>query len=275
MNPNAELYSNASDGNRNWAANVLSTIDFKPGGYSNVLDIGCGSGEVTNTILSKLDNVEHLTAFDKYESMVDFARSKNPNPKIEYLVADLTDPDSYGADWRRKFDLVTSFMVLHWTPNQYKNLENIKRLLSVNGEVVLVLITSSMMVHMCDVDKLEKWSPYFQGFTPDWSLEPSWEEYSEWRSPDIVSGYRRMAESLGFAVKRCEITTRDYTFSDRESAKQWFGAILPHVKRIPESKLAEFMDDALGVYMRKVPVDENATLHMAASAVVVHLQIIS
>ncbi|XP_074661579.1 juvenile hormone acid O-methyltransferase-like [Tubulanus polymorphus] len=275
MNPNAELYSNASDGTRNWAANVLSTIDFKPGGYSNVLDIGCGSGEVTNTILSKLTNVEHLTAFDKYESMVEFARAKNPNPKIEYLVADVTDPDSYGADWRRKFDLITSFMVLHWTPNQYKNLENIKRLLSANGEVVLVLITSTTLVHMCDVAKLEKWSPYFQGFTPDWSFEPGWEEYSEYRSPDVVTGYRRMAESLGLTVKQCTTNNYEYVYSDLQSAKPWFSALLPHAKKIPESKLAEFMDDAFGVYMEKVPLGENGVIRMAASAIVAHLQKIS
>ncbi|XP_074646594.1 uncharacterized protein LOC141902662 [Tubulanus polymorphus] len=127
---------------------------------------------------------------------------------------------------------------------------------------------------MSEVAKLEKWSPYFHGFTPEWSYPSSgWEEFSDWRFPDEVTGYRRMAESLGFTVIQCTNTVDDITFPDLESAKGWFNAVMPHIKRIPESKLPEFMDDAIDLYRQKYPVDENGNLHTIGYAIAVHLQL--
>ncbi|XP_074646392.1 malonyl-[acyl-carrier protein] O-methyltransferase-like isoform X3 [Tubulanus polymorphus] len=220
MNPNAEKYSKNNNLPRIWTTNTLSLIKFQRNSYRNVLDIGCGSGEATDMLLSQI-KVENLIASDKYESMVEFARAKYPNPKIEYLVADVTKPDSFRLEWRQKFDLITSFLVLQWTPNQYSSLENIKSLLSPNGEVVISIpFGKEAFLRLGDVADLPKWSPYFQGFTAEWTYNPEWEEFSEWRFPDKETGYRRMAESLGFAVKQCTLQADgDHVFPDLQSAK--------------------------------------------------------
>ncbi|XP_074646391.1 juvenile hormone acid O-methyltransferase-like isoform X2 [Tubulanus polymorphus] len=274
MNPNAENYSKNNNPQRKWARNTLSLIEFQQNSYRNVLDIGCGSGEVTNILLNHINNVENLIAFDKHESMVEFARAKNPNPKIEYLVADVTKPDSFRPEWRQKFDLITSFIVLHWTPNQYSNLEHIKSLLSPNGEVVISIpFGKEAFSHLGDVADLPKWSPYFQGFTAEWTHNPEWEEFSEWRFPDKETGYRRMAESLGFTVKRCTLQVdQDLVFPDLQSAKGMIGAILPHSKRIPEGKFSEFMDDTIEIYLQHCPLNENGKVHVMHDVLVVHLQ---
>ncbi|XP_074653062.1 juvenile hormone acid O-methyltransferase-like [Tubulanus polymorphus] len=272
MNPTGQIYADNNDLQKKWAADILSSIEFRQNGYRNVLDIGCGSGEVTNTILNEINDVENVIAFDKNESMIEFARLKYPNPKIEYLVADVIKPDSFRPEWRQEFDLITSFFVLHWTPNQYSNLENIKSLLSPNGEIVFVLITSGDIGSISEVTKSEKWSPYFQGYTPEWSLEPGFEEYTEWRYPDAVTGYQRMAESLGFTVKQCTRTYIDYTHTDLQSAKGSSRAVLPHLERIPELKISEFMDDAFDLYLEKFPPDKNGKIHNTGYANIIHLQ---
>ncbi|XP_074658682.1 trans-aconitate 2-methyltransferase-like [Tubulanus polymorphus] len=272
MNPNAELYSNNNDCQKEWASRTLSSLELKQRAYKHVLDIGCGTGEVTNVLLNRINDVENLIAFDKLESMVKFARSENPNPKIEYVIADVTKPESFSPEWRQKFDLITAFLVFHWTPNQYSNLETIKSLLAPKGEVIILLLTAGTIEYMSEVAKLEKWSHYFEGYTAEWAYPSSgWEEFSDWRFPDEVTGYRRMAESLGFTVKQCTNSFADVTFPDIQSAKRWFCAILPQVNRIPESRLPEFMHDAVDMYTRKYPVDENGKLHSVASAIAVHL----
>ncbi|XP_074646000.1 juvenile hormone acid O-methyltransferase-like [Tubulanus polymorphus] len=274
MNPNAGFYSNNNDLQRTWATDILSSIAFQRNSYRNVLDIGCGSGEVTNILLNYVNNVENLIAFDKYESMVEFARAKNPNPKIEYLVADVTKPDSFRPEWRQKFDLITSFLVLHWTRNQYSNLENIKSVLSPNGEVIISIpFPQEAFLRLTEVANSAKWSPYFQGFTPEGPINPSWEEFSdEWRFSDGETGYRRMAESLGFTVKRCTVSLTDYVFPDPQSAKGMISAILPHSQRIPGYKLQEFMDDVLAMYLKRCPMDENGKIHYKKDVLVVHLE---
>ncbi|XP_074641266.1 juvenile hormone acid O-methyltransferase-like [Tubulanus polymorphus] len=219
MDADGEAYSNNSDLQKQLATDILSSNEFQQNRYRNVLDIGCGSGEVTNILLEKIDVVENLIAFDKSESIVEFARSKNPNPKIEYSVADVTKPETFKPEWQQKFDLITSFQTLHWTRNQYKNLENIKSLLSPNGKVFVNMPHISSFVRVLDIMKIAKWSPYFQGFTPAWLFHPDWEEYSEWRYPDVPTGYRRMAESLGFTLKRFAETNDDFILPGRQCAK--------------------------------------------------------
>ncbi|XP_074659506.1 malonyl-[acyl-carrier protein] O-methyltransferase-like isoform X2 [Tubulanus polymorphus] len=255
MNPTGQLYSQNNGFSKRWATDVLSLIEFKQQGYTDILDIGCGTGEVTNVLLNQINNVEKIIAFDKNESMIELARSENSNPKIEYLVADVTKPESFRPEWRQKFDLITSFLVIHWTPNQYSNLETMKSLLAPNGEVILLMSTTSSI-----------------GFTPEWIYEPGWEEYTEWRYPDEVTGYRRMAESLGFTVKQCTNNSIDYVYPDLQSVKDAYRTYLPQAKRIPEAKISEIIDDAMDVFLTKFPLDENGKSHMIGDAFVMHLQ---
>ncbi|XP_074646873.1 uncharacterized protein LOC141902852 [Tubulanus polymorphus] len=127
-------------------------------------------------------------------------------------------------------------------------------------------------LHATKVTNLAKWSPYFQGFTPEGPTNPSWEEFSEWRFPDEETGYRRMAESLGFTVKRCTVSLSDYVFPDHQSAKGMISSILPHSQRIPDFKLQEFMDDVLEMYLERCPLDENGKIHHIKDMLVVHLE---
>ena len=46
----------------------------------------------------------------------------------------------------------------------------------------------------------ERWSDYLKDFVPKWRHTPGWERFNEWRRPEPVEGYRRLATDSGFHV---------------------------------------------------------------------------
>ena len=65
MNPDAAaLYSKNHPGLQHWDRDVLSKIDFLCGEYGRIIDVGCGTGEVTNILQQKFPDAT-IVAFDK------------------------------------------------------------------------------------------------------------------------------------------------------------------------------------------------------------------
>lgn len=66
---------------------IAYLADIKEG--SNVIDIGCGTGIMTDHILEY--NPSHLLGVDISEGMVDIAKSKFSDPRLEFITADIFD----------------------------------------------------------------------------------------------------------------------------------------------------------------------------------------
>ena len=64
---------------------------FEVGGGENVLDVGCGTGNLTRKILERLNDAGRVTAVDVSDHMVELAREKNRDSRASFLVADVTD----------------------------------------------------------------------------------------------------------------------------------------------------------------------------------------
>lgn len=94
-----------------------------------ILDLGCGTGELTQEIAKSGASV---IGFDQSETMIERAKSKNGN--IEYIVGDIT---SYKSS--EEYDAVFSNAVLHWVTNQEEALSNVYGILKPNGRFVAEL----------------------------------------------------------------------------------------------------------------------------------------
>ena len=93
----------------------------------NILDVGCGSGRVTQLLNSSLKpNTIH--AIDKSDSMINEAKKK-------YNYTGITFENSSIEDYcnNRKYDLIISNSSFLWFSNFKVALDNIKNLLANNG----------------------------------------------------------------------------------------------------------------------------------------------
>lgn len=78
----------------------------------HVLDVGCGTGHLAVAVLERSPSAI-VDGIDLAAVYIDYARSRNPNPRLEFCVGDacaLAYPDSM-------FDCVLSLLVLHFVPS--------------------------------------------------------------------------------------------------------------------------------------------------------------
>ena len=63
-------------------------VELGVGGDETVLDVGCGTGNLTSSLLDRLGPQGRVLALDLVPAMIEIARCKNPDPRVEWHVAD-------------------------------------------------------------------------------------------------------------------------------------------------------------------------------------------
>ncbi len=107
-------------------ADVLALLNAQPG--ENILDLGCGDGQLTARIVAAGASV---TAIDASPQMVEAARLRGLN-------AHLVDAQALDLNpaFDRAFDAVFSNAVLHWISDQHSLLSGIHKTLVPGGRLV-------------------------------------------------------------------------------------------------------------------------------------------
>ncbi|MEX0962064.1 MAG: class I SAM-dependent methyltransferase [Simkaniaceae bacterium] len=96
-----------------------------------VLDLGCGQGPLAR----KLPNATEYLGIDLSPSLIQFAKSKNPNPKIKFMCADATKPLKLEKDFTDAFMI----LCLQNMKNPEGALKNAYKALAPQGRLFLVL----------------------------------------------------------------------------------------------------------------------------------------
>ena len=65
MNVDPELYARYNGAQQVLARQLLADVNFTRDSYDRMVDVGCGTGEVTNMIQGRFPNATILEAFDK------------------------------------------------------------------------------------------------------------------------------------------------------------------------------------------------------------------
>ncbi len=106
---------------------ALELVELLPVNSSYVLDVGCGSGKVSELFYKKTSPLE-MIAIDKSFEMFKEAVSLHKSTKINYKNYNIEN-----ISFKKKFDVIISNSSLQWFKNIKTSLSNIQAHLSDNG----------------------------------------------------------------------------------------------------------------------------------------------
>ncbi len=175
--------------------------EFNP---KNILDLGCGNGNVTSTLVKSFPNSKY-TLLDASLEMLRLCKKRFEHYKIEYI-------ESYFNDFEYKknnYDLIVAgFSLHHCDSNEKKELfQKIHKSLKKEG----VFSCTDLMISKNNPEHsklLQEWKVFVDSNFPD---EEKWkwlkEHYDEFDKPDNFKDQIEWLKNAGF--KNIKITTKE------------------------------------------------------------------
>jgi trans-aconitate 2-methyltransferase len=127
----ARTYDRVADPMTRWGSVVLERLPLV--GNERVLDAGCGTGRVTESLLDRLPT-GHVIALDGSPAMIDGARDRLARfgDRVTYLVADLGQPIPIEGS----VDAILSTATFHWVPDHEALFAHLAAVLRPGGRLV-------------------------------------------------------------------------------------------------------------------------------------------
>ncbi|WP_232702058.1 class I SAM-dependent methyltransferase [Halobacterium wangiae] len=187
---NTETYDGSHSFVFEYGEAVVSLLDPQAG--ERVLDVGCGTGHLTDAIA---DSGADVVGVDNAEAMLAEARSAYPDH--EFVHGDARD-----LAFDESFDAVFSNAALHWIPDQDSVLESVASVLHPGGRFVAELGGTGNVSAIVDAvfAELER-----RGY----------ERSHPWYFPS-VGEYASLLETHGFEVRYAVLFDRPTELDDGE-----------------------------------------------------------
>ena len=204
-------------------------------GDERVLDVGCGDGRVTESVLERLQHGS-LVGVDPSLSMVEAARRRLASSGR----ATIELGDAATLDYHEEFDLVVSFNALHWELRWRQALHRIRDALRTGAGALLVQVCDGERPSLEDVVMqtcaAPRWSASFAGFAaPFVHVEPD--------------AYVEAARASRFAVDRAKVDDLRWDFGSRAAFAAWCAAgMVSWTSRLAGDQNQAFVDDVVSAY---------------------------
>lgn len=244
-----EEYSNNSTAQFTLAEEILQSVPFC--GDENVLDLGCGDGQVTDLIAQKYLLHGKIIGLDLSSSMLQTAKAKyQQQDRVEFRWGDA----QYFA-YEEYFDLIFSFSALHWAPDQYAVWRNIKQHLKVGGKAFISLNPApydpDLSQAIAKTIRKEHWSQYFIGFQ-EIAVMPEM----------TIEQYQNIVLQQGLRVEECTKSTRHLFFENQSQLHGSIRSWLPHVAQVPDVKKDFFVKEIVDKYLQLTHQDGHQTVRL-------------
>jgi trans-aconitate methyltransferase len=220
MSWNAELYKEKHAFVFGHGNGLIEWLEPKEG--ENILDLGCGTGELTSQIAASGAKV---TGLDSSASMI--ASAQQHFPDVTFKVADATS-----FSLHEEFDAVFSNATLHWIRQQEKALDRIWNHLKPGGRLVLEMGGKGNVDDI--MGALEK------------AMQNKGYNYKAfWYFPS-VGEYTSLLEEYGFRVNQVHYFDRETELADPENAiVEWLQMFGAHFfEQVPEQDRLPILQEA-------------------------------
>jgi trans-aconitate 2-methyltransferase len=231
------------------ALEVLARLPLE--GDETVLDVGCGSGRVTEALLARLPRGE-VVALDANASMVAAAAARlarfvddengarTSTPSLQLHLGDVLE-----AELPSGLDAAFSTATFHWIRDHERLFARLRGALRAGGRLTAQCGGEGNITHLRgearEVIARDAYAEHFADFEPPWNY----------------AGAARTRERLlaaGFSSAQCWLEPAP---KQPEQAREFLSTIVlgPHVQHLPEDLRGPFMDEVLERLGEPVIVD--------------------
>lgn len=195
---NPKLYDNNHSFVSDYGSSLIELLN--PKSDEDILDLGCGTGDLANQIYIKSLNV---VGIDKSRQMINQANKKYPN--ITFSVQDIIN-----FSYSQPFNAIFSNATMHWIKQPEKALKNIYKYLKTGGRFVaefggkhnVQTITNEVIYQMRKLN-----------------INYDYEQFP-WYFPSIGE-YTTLMEEIGFTVIFAEYFDRPTPLVGEEGLSNW------------------------------------------------------
>ncbi len=203
-----------------------------------VLDAGCGSGRITETLIERLPR-GRVIAVDMSESMVAAARARL-GPGADIRRADLLE-----LELDEPVDAILSTATFHWIADHDALFRRLYGVLRPGGRLVAQCGGEENITKLrgraAMVMQREPYAERFRDFRPPWNYANAADTQARLRA-------------AGFATAECWLTEAP---TEPEHPREFLSTIVlgPHVQHLPERLREPFMDEVMAELGEPVIVD--------------------
>ena len=207
------------------------------GGEEFVLDVGCGSGRITEALIERLPR-GRVIAVDASESMVQAARRRLPDADVRVM-------DALELELDEPADAILSTATFHWISDHARLFQSLRAALRPGGRLVAQCGGEGNIAQLrgraSAVLAQERYAEHFRGWRPPWNYAGA----GETRARLLAAGFTEAECWLAPAPK------------EPEQPREFLSTIVlgPHVQQLPEALREPFMDDVLAALGEPVVVD--------------------
>jgi trans-aconitate 2-methyltransferase len=217
---------------------VLDRLPLR--GDETVLDAGCGSGRITETLIERLPR-GRVIAVDVSESMVAAARERL-GPGTDVRHADLLELE---RELDEPVDAILSTATFHWIADHVALFRALHGVLRPGGRLVAQCGGEGNITDLRGragvVMKREPYAERFRDFQPPWHYAGA-------------ADTEARLSTVGFATAECWLAPAP---TQPEHPREFLATIVlgPHVQHLPGGLRGSFMDDVMAELGEPVVVD--------------------
>ena len=237
---NAERYHQVSSPQQAWGRRVLERLPLE--GTEHVLDLGCGTGRITEEIHRRLP-AGRLVGLDRSPAMIDQARPwlADRAPGVTLVLADAAALPFSGA-----FDAVFSGATFHWLPDHDALFRSIVSALRTGGRLVAQCGGAGNIAVLHEraarLTHEAPFAPYFM----DW-VDP-------WNFADVETTRRRL-EAAGFVDIDVSLEEAPTPFENAAAFEEFIANVCVqyHLARLPPELRQPFLRELTTAAAADVP----------------------
>ncbi|KAF5299214.1 hypothetical protein FQA39_LY02387 [Lamprigera yunnana] len=211
--------------------------------YCNVMDVGCGPGNVTHDLIYPLfpKTINELVAVDVSPKMIQYAKETyNASSKIKFMQMDISS-DNIPKNYYNHFDHITSFYCLNFIDDHRKVFLNMYNILKPGGNLLLSCISDCMFYNIFkSMAEDEKWKMYCKNVKNVVPLTHLCD--------GVQSYFENQLKEVGFEVHLCLVENKVISYN-----KKIFADTVLSVSQfnIPKSLEEEFVEYQLEYVNKK------------------------